>query len=400
LERVLGEVSLGPGGVPLATLEPATLTSLLLVLPGIDELATVRGMGVSAGVKEAVEKAIEEMAADEEPLEELVGGFGFAADLEEQLEAAWEQPTEAGAPETFEEAVEEALHKTPEEVIDDGLESVTLGELLSSLLGQAAHPSALAGAIFAAAEQEELQELLGTALTGEPFAQATVAEGAASVGVTPAELAEKVGKTPAELPESAAMFATPLKNGQALGVFVAAQGLAYALIGTAPPPQEEPEEPHEEPGEEPGNEEEPIESEGGSSGSGTSAGSGNDSGQGSTATAAIAPSPPATAPSPTPRLVAEGAAEVRILAHRIRGSAITLVLRVPGPGRLTLGGNGLRAVHRSVSHAERLSVRLSATRAALASLHDAHRRLTIRVRVSFAPVSGPRSAATSIVKLG
>jgi hypothetical protein len=325
------------------------------------------------------------MAQDGEPLEELVG-FDLAIDFEEQLEAVYEASEAPGAPESLEEAVEEALGRTPEEAIEEGLQSLTLGELLSSLLGEAAHPGALAGAIFAAAEQEEVQELLGTRLNGEPFEQGTVAEAASAIGVTATELAESVGKTPGELPPGALALDAPLKNGQALGVFAAAKGLAFALIGKAPAPEEEAEEPEGE------------ETPSTSGGTGGTAGSGTGSGQSPTApTSAVAQGTTATAPA-AQASPATGVAKVRIVSRRARGSTVTLVLQVPARGTLTLSGKGVKRVRRAISRAGRVTIKLTATRGVAASLRRG-RRLTLDLRATFEPVGGARSSATTTARL-
>lgn len=393
MTELLGEAGLGTGGIALGALEAPLLARQLSNLPGIGDLATVDGLGGGEGIEQSLLAALGAMAEGDEPLEELVGGFGLAVDLEEQLEAAYEasEAREApGAPESLEEAVEETLGRSPEEVIDEGLESLTLGELLSSLLSEAAHPGAVAGAIFSATDREELYELLGTTLSHEPFAEASVAEAASAIGVTPAELAEEVGKTPTELPETALALVVPLRNGQALGVFAADKGLAFALIGAAPPAEEEAEE-------------EASESEGGSevpAGSGapsSAAGSGQSP---SASTAASTTSATTLAPAATPLPAARpSAGKVRIIGRRTKGSTVTLVVQVPAGGRLTLTGRGLRPVHRAIVRAGRVSVKLSATRAAVASLRR-HHHLTLDVRASFDPASGQRSSTTATVKLG
>lgn len=393
LDELLGEAELGSPGVALSALEVPLLAKLLSHLPGIAALATVDGLGGSAGVEQAMVQAIDELAGEGELVEELVGGFGLALGFEEQLEATYEASArahETGAPETLEEAVEEALGRSPEEAIDEGLESLTLGELFSKLIGKAAHPEALAGALFAASDQEGLQEILGTALAGEPFVAATAGEAAAALSITPAELAEKLGKTPPQLPESAVALFAPLHNGQQLGVFAAKQGLAFGLVGEAPPVEEEPEEAEQE--EEPDN--------AGGTGPVKSGGSnppaGPDSSSAPAATAAISSTAPGGAPAPTQ--TSAGPAKVRFVAHRVNGAALTLTLAVSGAGRLTVSGHGVSAIHRTLAHARRVSLKLHITRAAAASLHR-HHRLKLALRASFVPTAGAPSVTGAIVTL-
>jgi hypothetical protein len=394
LDELIGEAELGSGGVALGVLEAPLLAKQLSRLPGIVALATVNGLGGSAGVEQAMLQAIEQLAGEGELVEELVGGFGLSLDFEEQLEAAYEasaRAQEPGAPETLEEAVEEALHRSPEEAIDEGLESLTLGELLSKLIAKAAHPEVLTEALFAAVDQEELQEILGSALAGEPFVAATAGEAAAALAITPAELAEKLGKTPSQLPQSAVALFAALHDGQQLGVFAAKQGLAFGLVGEAPPVEEEPEEIEEA-------EEEEQESAGGPgpAKSGSNPPAGPDTSSGPVATAAISPTAPAAAAAPPqPAAVA---AKVKVVAHKLSGAKLTLTLDVSAAGRLTVSGHGVSALHRTLAHAGRVSVKLHITRAAAASLHRNH-RLKLALRASFAPASGTPSVATATVKL-
>jgi hypothetical protein len=391
LDELIGEDELGPTGVSTTALEAPLLAKTLSHLPGITALATVNGLGGSAGVEQAMLRAIEQLAEEGELVEELVGGFGLALDFEEQLETLYEESEAAqqpGAPEDLEEAVEEALSRTPEEAIDEGLESLSLGEMLSKLIGKAAHPSDLVQALFAASDQEELQEILGSGLTGEAFTQATVAEAATAIGITPAELAQTLGKTPTQLPETALALFTPLLNGQQLGVFAAKQGLAFGLVGEAPPPEEEPEEPEEE-------EQEPSNGGGSPNGSGTTGGSSSSSGAplATSATSSIAPAPPATQ-----SVTAPAPARVRIVGHRVKGTKLTLVLQLSAAGRLVVSGHGVQAQRRTLTHAGRVNVTLTATRAAIASLHR-HHRLKLSLRAAFVPTVGAASVATSTVTL-
>jgi hypothetical protein len=406
LDELLGEAELGPSGVPLAALEPTLLTGLLVQRPGIDRLSTVNGLGGNT-VKHALRQALEEVVSEEELLEELVGEWDLAWTFEEKLEAAYEASEaarEPGAPE-FEEAVEQALGASPEEVIDEGLNSITLGELLSEVLAEATQPTRLASDVLAASEQEELEELLGTTPNGEPPTLASAGEVAAALGVTTAQLAEKLGKQPAQLPETARTVLAPMRDGQLLALFAAGEGLAFAMIGEAP--AEEPEENEEAP-EEP--EEEPSESGSGSpgpetgsnpsnnSGAGSGSGSGANASAASTGAAAQPPAQPASgAPAPAP---AAASARVQIVGHRLLHGVVTIVVKVPAAGRLTLRGKDLRTVTRTARAPERLTIRLRASRAGASSLRThAHKRLTLRA--TFAPASGgARSSASVAVTLG
>ena len=80
LDELLGEGELRPGGM-LSELEAPLLAKQLSHLPGIAALATVNGLGGSAGVEQAMLQAIEQLAEEGEEIEELVGGFGLALRL-------------------------------------------------------------------------------------------------------------------------------------------------------------------------------------------------------------------------------------------------------------------------------------------------------------------------------
>jgi hypothetical protein len=391
LDELLGEGELHPGSM-LSELEAPLLAKQLSHLHGIAELATVEGLGGSAGVEGAMLRAIEQLAEEGEEVEELVGGFALALDFEEQLETLYRESQaahEPGAPETLEEAVEAALNRTPEEAIDEGLESLTLGELFSRLLGEAAHPEIVAATLLEAASEEGLHELLGSTPRYEPFATATAAEAAAAIGITRVELAEKLGKTPAQLPEGALALFTPLRDGRQLGFFAAKKGIAFGLVGEAPPP-EEPEEEAEE--------EEPQTGSGdtspGKSG-GTSTGNAPANASASSVSTPLPTGAPAPQRAPTP---AVSAARIRIVGHSVRRASVMLVLAVTAPGRLVVAGHGVKPAHRTLSHAGRFSVTLRATRAAAASLHSRH-RLRLSLRASFSPTVGEPSVATSSITL-
>jgi hypothetical protein len=382
LDELLGEGELRPGSM-LSELEAPLLAKQLSRLHGIDALATVNGLGGGAGVEQAMLRAIEQLAEEGQAIEELVGAFGLAVDFEEQLETLYEESEAAqqpGAPETLEEAVEEALNRTPEEAIDEGLESQTLGELFSDLLGEAVHPEIVAATLLEAADEEELHELLGSTPRYEPFVTATAGEAAAAIGITRIELAEKLGKTQAQLPEGALALFTPLRDGRQLGFFAAKNGIAFGLVGEAPP-QEEPEE------------EEPETGSGDTSSKSGGATTGNASASSVSAPAPTGAPPPQPAPAS-----ALAAARIKIVGHRVRGASVTLVVQVAGPGRLSVAGHGVKPAHRTITHAGRHSVKLSATRAAVASLRS-HHRLRLSLRASFTPTFGAPSLATSTVTL-
>jgi hypothetical protein len=371
LDGLLEEVPLTETTIPVGTLEVPRLAKLIAELPGITQLSGVKHVGGRAGLEEKIVKAIKDLLAEEEELEELVGGFDLEALLEERLEAA-------------EEAVESELGRSLEEVLDEGLESLTLSELLSRLLGQAAHPTVLADRLFGAIEPEELEEALGTQLSGEAFTRMDLAEVAAETGESSAQLAEKLGQTPSELPGTAIALIKPLANGQVLAVFGGARGLAYGLIGTRPVTQEA---------------EEPEEPPAGSSGPGMGDGT-PESPVGNGALTSTSASTSAPAPSTLPLITTAPpvVGRIKILSHRAKGASVTIVLELPAAGRLTVHGSNLASVSRTATRAERLTLRVGASKAGAASLHKRH-LLKVKLQAFFRPARGTPSSATLAVAL-
>jgi hypothetical protein len=405
LDELVAEAETGTFGVQLAALEPTLFAKLLDELPAIASLASVEGLGEAAGVRAALVHALEEFTDERQPLGELVGtGSELATDIEEQLEETFEESgvaEEPGGPESLEEAVERALGKMPEAVIDEGLSSLSLGELLSKLLTQASDPARLAGRILFAVEAGELEELLGTVPSGEPFTVADVAEAASAVELSSGELAQALGQTSSELPEAALALLTPLQDGRALGVLAGSKGLSFALFGPPPPPPNE-----EGPGE--GGEGEgeettpPLETEttpaAPAPGGGSAPGSSN-----AVATTAEVPAPSVTTPpsasSPVPPATTANA-KIAIVAHKTKGGRVTLTLRIPSAGRLTVGGADLRPVKRSFAGATaRAAITLAPTRAGIGSLQR-HGHLRVRLIASFRTAGGVLSTISVTVTLG
>jgi hypothetical protein len=94
---------------------------------------------------------------------------------------------------------------------------------------------------------------------------------------------------------------------------------------------------------------------------------------------------------------------VRILSRRVRGHRLILTLKVPGAGKVTVGGRGLRKASKRVRKAGRVRVTTRLSRVglrALARAHKHHRRLRVRVKVRFAPSKGHVSFAFTKVRFG
>ncbi len=83
-----------------------------------------------------------------------------------------------------------------------------------------------------------------------------------------------------------------------------------------------------------------------------------------------------------------------IVGHRVRGTRVKVKLRVPGAGRVTLGGRYLKLRRRRVRDAGVLTVTVHLTRRGVRLLHR-HHRLRIGLRASFRPRSGHGERASA-----
>jgi hypothetical protein len=90
-------------------------------------------------------------------------------------------------------------------------------------------------------------------------------------------------------------------------------------------------------------------------------------------------------------------AKLRILSSTTKGSQATIVLRVPAAGRLETSGGDMRSMTLRVSKAERLTVRVSLSRAGVASLHRRRGHLKVSLHASFRATSDARSAASAVL---
>jgi sugar lactone lactonase YvrE len=85
----------------------------------------------------------------------------------------------------------------------------------------------------------------------------------------------------------------------------------------------------------------------------------------------------------------------RVLTRTVRGSRFTLIVSVPGAGRLRIGGAGIKPLSRALGAAGSYRLRISLTAKETKALRRRHRlRLRLRLRVSYAPTVGRASSAT------
>lgn len=333
-----GEVKEVLSSIPLDDLSAAGLGEVLSKLPGLGALP----VGLSqVGLASELTKAIEALAGEGDTLGQL-SGLGAAE---------------------------------PEQV-------------LSELLSSAAKPEQLLEQLLADVDSGKLQALLGALPTGEPVSKTTAGELASQLGTTDGSLASSLDTTSSELPSSAMALTTPLTNGKTLAVLDGAKELNLATLVPSNAGS----------GGSGGSS-----GAGGSGGSGGTGGPGGDSGDGSNGasggtTVIVDNLPQGSSAAAAAAKAAVG--EVKIISRKVRGDVVTMVVQVPGAGRLTVAGSGARTVSEQTSTAERVTVRTTLTKAGVASWRKHPRDFKLELKASFKPIDGASSSATSSVAFG
>jgi hypothetical protein len=86
-------------------------------------------------------------------------------------------------------------------------------------------------------------------------------------------------------------------------------------------------------------------------------------------------------------------AKVKILSTVVHGSRFSVAVKVPGKGRITISGSGIKPVGKSVGKAGTYKVRVGLTAKEARTLKRKH-KVKLRPRVVFAPAGGPSSSVT------
>jgi hypothetical protein len=86
-------------------------------------------------------------------------------------------------------------------------------------------------------------------------------------------------------------------------------------------------------------------------------------------------------------------ARVKVLSKAVHGARFLLAVRVPGQGRVTVSGAGIRTVRRSLSKAGTAHLRVSLTTKQRTAFRHKH-TLKLRLRVAFVPAHDPSSSVT------
>jgi hypothetical protein len=85
---------------------------------------------------------------------------------------------------------------------------------------------------------------------------------------------------------------------------------------------------------------------------------------------------------------------LRILARRVRGHTLVLVVRTPAAGRLVVRGKYVKRVSKRVASARKVTVKVPLSRRALALLRS-HHRVRVRVRVTLVPAQHGLAASAA-----
>ena len=413
--------------LPLSDISAAQLAHYLAGLEGIAGLTGLEGLlgkelG-AVGLEEALTKAIEQLKLSDPSatLGELPNLEGLLPALEGKL---------GGLLKTL---LGPLLSEEQQQALEGALGTLKLEQLVASLLGSvapqeplASELSGLAGGLFGELGGEgKLEGVLGGELTGG-FAPQEVKRVAEELNTTPQAISEELGQTTAQLPETATMLTAPLTAGKLVGIAPALKGLALGLLGGT---------------EGGGGAGEGGEGSGGggsgsgegsgAGGKGTGEGSGSGAGGsgsggsgagaggtgaggsqggtgeggrggqgGSTGGMTILLTLPAGSPSAQGAAAAakHGLGKVRILRHSVRGHVATIVLQLPAAGRVALSGRGVRTARGHAAKAQRLTLRVPLSKAALAALHrGGHHRVRVELEASFKPTAGAGSTASVVV---
>lgn len=370
------EVEKALSGIPLEDLSSSRLGELL---------AGRLSGSPTAQLKKALTEAIEGLAKRGGTVGELKGSTGAVAELESTLDGL----LPGGL-----------LGLLTEHKVSEALGSLDSRELVGELLklagesGQPLAPGQLLEQLMAAPGSETLEKLLGTSLTGTPVSVGTVEEVAGQAGMSSQKLAEDFDTTSSQLPATAMALTAPLVDGKTLGVL---SGLEGVDVGTLT---------HELSGGPGGSggSGSSSGSSGGTGGVGGSGGSGGSTGGGSstpgTTTIVEELSLPGQSSPAGDAGVGKALGKVRILSHRVAGDTVTLVVQVPGAGRLHLTGRRLRSGTWQTDRAERVTVKAALTKAGAATVRGRGQRLLVRLELSFVSVSGARSQASTDASFG
>lgn len=412
LEGVLSAAQLKQllSGLPVKSgpLTPAQLASALAHLPGLEGIGiphleealaqSLKGLGSTA----TLEAALQDPASLSSSVIQAVKGLLSILEAGELLK------------------LEVLLGKPPTQALQEALERVDAGELLHRLMGAGSQGSGkTAEAILQAVPTSTVESVLGSGLGTEPIAEHTVEGLAGELDMTATQLAQAAGETSSELPGSAQALTMPLADGKVMSIL---DGTEKAVVGTLGEGTTGGGSGDGSGGSGSGGSGAGGAGSGSGSGSGGSGGSGSGGsgsggsgsggsgggpgGSGAAGTGGSGGSATATGPTVLIEMPATGSPEagaassskagrVKVVSHSVRGGVATIVISVPSAGTLTLRNGDIQRTTRKIAHAGRVSIRVRLSRAGAAAVRRHHRRLQLRVSVSFAPTHGARSSASA-----
>jgi hypothetical protein len=361
--------------VSVSSLAPAEVEQALASVPlkGVsaaqlsEALARLSGIGVlpAGPLREALEKALTGLQEKGDTLGQL-GAPELIAEVQTMV-------NELLSPSQLNELSNLLGGESLSSALTKALGSLDARQMLGQLLGSSIEPEKLLGQVLTALSPETLSTLTGSTLAGESVLKSTVGELASKLGTTPEALAADLGSSSSELPASATALTAPLADGRTLGVLEGTERLDLGTLSGGT-----------------------LGSGGGSSGGAGGAGGSGTPGSTTTILSSVPSQSSATpAASAKPTL-----AKVKILSRKVKGDVVTLVVQLPAAGKLLVSGRGVKKLSRQVKKAQRLTLRVVATKAEASLLHKHRRRVRLELKASFTPVSGPSSATSTKVAFG
>lgn len=373
----------------IVPIPPAATSEVLEAIPLEDlnasELAKV--IGSQPGLEGLPETTL--TAALEEVLAKLAGkgvtveGLGEPGELVPKIEQALKKLLSPG------ELLALLKGESLTSILTKALGSLEPEKVIKQAMETSSHPEELLTKALSGVNPEQIEKAVGSTLAGEPFTKTSVGELESSLGTTPEQFTQALNTSTEKLPETSKAFTAPLTNGQTLGVLDELQGIGLATLKGAGGGN----------GGEAGN---------GGSGSGGSGGKGGNGGPGgSGAGGSGAPGAGTTVligtPNPAGGSTAGSSAavgKVKVISRKVHGNTATIVLQVPSAGSLTVSGDGVKKVTEQTAKSERVTVRTALTKAGVASRHRHHSGMSVKLNVTFKPVSGAASAASTTAHFG
>jgi sugar lactone lactonase YvrE len=100
---------------------------------------------------------------------------------------------------------------------------------------------------------------------------------------------------------------------------------------------------------------------------------------------------------PPPTQTSATTAKPDITKHSVKGATVTLTVKVPGKGSITVSGSGLESISKSVTDVDAYTVKVTLTAKERKLLK--HRKLKLKLNVEFRPSTGVASSTTLTVTL-